>query len=112
MRHRVAVDRKRIGDALDADVEIESVVVRVVGLDAEVADARVNGRFERGVIRHIRIAALLDVADQAGVNLGGLDVGVAVSGANADRGLVLACVVDHLPSEGGQAVDRETRAAL
>ena len=112
MRCGIAVDSQRVGNALYADVQIERVVERIVRLDAEVAEATIDRRLQCGVIRHIGVTGLFDVADQAVVNLGCFDVGVAVCGADFNRGLVLARIVDDLPSKRRQAVDRQTRTAL
>ena len=59
----VGINRQRVGNALNLDVEIKRIFVRVVRGQTEVAEARVDRRFQRGVVGHVSIAALLDVAD-------------------------------------------------
>ena len=109
-RLRVAVDRERVRNAPNDDVQIERVVVGVIDIDPEIAEAAIDRRLKRSVVGHVGIRHALDVADQPVVNFGRLGVRVAVSGPHADRGLVLARVIHDLPHEGRQAVDRQTRA--
>ena len=112
LRLRVAVDGERVGDALDAQVQVERVVVRVIRLDAPVAEAAIHRAFERRVVGDFSVGRDFDVADQPVVNLGRLDVRAGIRRLDLDRGLVLPRVVDDLTRERRQAVDGEARATF
>ena len=108
----VWIHRQRVRDPLDHDVLVEGVVGGVARVDAEVAEAAEHRVFEGRVIGHLGVAGLLDVADQAVEDLGGLRVGLAVHRHDADAGLVPPGVVHDLAAHAHQLVHRQAGPAF
>jgi hypothetical protein len=97
---------------LDGDVLFEAVVGRIPRVDPEIADAAGDREIQGGVVGHLGVGTLLDVADQAVHHLGGVGVRHAVRRMHRDAGLVLPRVVDDLADERRQPVDRQHRPAF
>ncbi len=101
----VAIDREWIGHPLDHQVLVEAVVRRIAGVDPEIAEPAGHREIEGGVIGHLGIRRLLDIADQPVEDLRRLRISPVVHRMAGDRRLVLPRVIDHLADEGRQPVD-------
>ena len=108
----VAEDVERVRDALDEDVLLERIVLGKVHVDAEVAEAHGHGEVGRGVVGHIGVGGLLDVADKAVDDGGRRHVGAAVHRPHLDLRLVRARIVGHLADVRRQLGDGQRRTPL
>jgi hypothetical protein len=109
---RVAIDAERIGDALDAQVQVERVLKGVMQPDPEIAEPDRDCAFRGGVIGHVRVRRVFDIADQPVIDVGRFLVGPAIDGMHPDLRLVLAGVVDDLADEGRELVDGQAGAVF
>ena len=108
----IAIDRKRVRHPFDRQILVEGVVAGVAGVDPEIPEAAGYGEIKGGVIGDFGVRAALDVADQAVQHLRRGRVSIVVDRMDDHPRLVLTRVVDDLPDEGGQAVERQHRPAV
>ena len=66
---RVHVDAARVGDAAYPQIQIETLLIDVVRLDADIADAALDLVVDGGAVGIDRLAAILDAADDAAEHL-------------------------------------------
>ena len=112
LTRRIAVDRQRVGNALDNDVLIEHVMTRVFGGDADVPDPARHRRFDGRVVCNVGIARVLDLSQQTGDDLRSADIARVIHRMDLDRRLVLPRVVDHLSNKRRHAIDRHHRTTF
>ena len=99
-------------NALDEDFLIEAVFVRIMGDEAEMADAAGHRAIDGVRERVGGVRAVLDLAHQPGVNLRQLRRRLAARRDRLDGRRIEAHGVRHLVHELRQPVDGQARAVL
>src|SRR4029077_16489710 len=108
---RAHVDAARVWHAAYPEVQVEALLVHVVGLDADVAYAALDLVICRRAVGVDRFALILDAADDAGEHLRGLVARSAPCGRDFYLRLILPGVIDDLEIVLADLVVCETRAA-
>jgi hypothetical protein len=109
---RVHVDAKTVPNAPNSQILLKTVVVAVLGQDAEVPFAKRHLVVASGVVGYVSIRDVLDVAHHAVEYLGNLNVGLVVSRYYLAAGPVLALVVGDLQHVLRQLVDGQAWASV
>ena len=109
---RVHVDRETVPNAPDLDVLVETGVVAVFGQDADVALAVGHLVLAGGVVGHVGVRDVLDMAHHAVKYLCHFYVSIVVHRDDLAAGPVLPLVVGDLTNVLGQFVDGQAGAGV
>ena len=110
--HGVHVDAEAVADAPDLDVLIEGVFVAILSQQTDVAFAVGHLVLAGGVVGHVSVRDVLDVANHAVEHIGHVHVSLVVSRDHLDAGTVHALLVRHLVDVLGQLVDGQAGAGV
>ena len=108
----VHVDAETVAHTANFDVLIERIWVAVFGQDADVAFTIGHLVLASGVIDHVCVRDVLDVANHAVEHLGNLDVGLVVDRDHLGTRAVLTHVVGDLVNVLWQLVDGQAGACI
>jgi hypothetical protein len=112
LNQRVHVDGKTVPNTSDFDVLIKRIVVAVLGQQANVAFTVGNLILASRVIGDIGVRNVLNVANDAVVDLGNVNIGLIVNRNHLDTWAIHALLVGDLFNVLRQLVDGQTRARI